>query len=217
MFPKINEVLFIQIDTGDEAASRIVYKSRIAEMDEQSLYIEVPIEEGSGRLKKLFLGDELSLYFVTEGGVKNYFNSYVLGFHEDVIRQIRIRRPEEESISRIQRRSFLRVQADLEVAVTTGSGKQFVTRTEDVGGGGVSLYAESHHGIADGETLDCWLLAAYKNGAIEHIPFSGEVVRIKEISGSRSLVMVKLSRISDMERQKLIRYCFERQFDFRNR
>ncbi|NMO96952.1 flagellar brake protein [Paenibacillus lemnae] len=217
MYPKINDVLFIQIDSGDEKESKVLYKSRIAEMEEQAMYIEVPFEEGTGRLKKLHMGDELSLHFITEGGVKNFFNSYVLGFHDDVIRQIRIRRPEPEAISKIQRRSFLRVQADLEIAVQTKAGRQFVTKTEDVGGGGVSFYAEEHQEVTEGETLSCWLLIPYKNGTLEHVPFEGEVVRVKALNGTRSMIMLKLSQISDMERQKLIRYCFERQFDFRNR
>lgn len=40
---------------------------------------------------------------------------------------------------------------------------------------------------------------------------------MKELDNGRNLVMLKYSEISDAERQKIIRYCFERQFDFRNR
>ncbi|WP_200901461.1 flagellar brake protein [Paenibacillus sp. DMB20] len=217
MFPKINDVLFIQVDTGDDKEAKTVYKSRIAEMDDESIYMEVPLHEGTGRLKKLHLGDELSAYFLTEGGMKNYFNTYVLGFHEDVIRQVRIRKPDPEAITKIQRRSFLRVQAEMEIAVSHKDGRHFVTKTDDVGGGGVSFYAENDQIGVEGDLLSCWLLIPYKNGSVEHVPFEGEVVRIKSLAPNRSLVMLKFSSIIDMERQKLIRYCFERQFDFRNR
>lgn len=68
--------------------------------------IEMPIEIGSGRIKRLFVGDELSVYFLTDAGVKNYFNTYVLGSVDDVVQLIRIRKPEPESITKIQRRNF---------------------------------------------------------------------------------------------------------------
>ena len=48
---------------GDEKEANIVYKSRISDMDDESMYMEVPLQEGTGRLKKLYIGDELSAYF----------------------------------------------------------------------------------------------------------------------------------------------------------
>ncbi|WP_430170598.1 flagellar brake protein [Paenibacillus lautus] len=217
LYPKINDVLYIQLDTGDEKEASIVYKSRISDMDDESMYMEVPLQEGTGKLKKLYIGDELSAYFLTEGGVKNFFNSYVLSHHEDIIRLVRIKKPEQDQITKVQRRSFLRVQAELEVAVMTKDGTQFLAKTDDVGGGGVSFYLQPDHMIAEGSILTCWILIPFKNGSVEHVPFEGEVVRVKELPTNRSIVMLKFSQIADMERQKLIRYCFERQFDFRNR
>ncbi|WP_422660779.1 flagellar brake protein [Paenibacillus sp. EC2-1] len=217
MYLKINDILFIQMDTGDEKESKIVYKSRICEITEDAIFMEVPIQEGTNRLKKLYIGDELSTYFLTEGGIKNYFNTYVLGFHEDVIRQVRIRKPDPEEITKIQRRSFLRVQAELEIAVSHKDGRRYVSTTEDVGGGGVSFYAGPDELIKESDLLSCWLLVPYKNGSVEHVPFESEVVRVKELLNGRKLIMLKFNSIVDMERQKLIRFCFERQFDFRNR
>lgn len=215
LYPKIGDLLFISVDSGDEKEAVIQYKSRIADMDEDSFLIEIPMQEGTGHLKRLFIGDELSIYFMTEGGIKNYFNSYVFGFKDDVIRMVRIRKPEPDSISKIQRRSFLRVNAELEVAVKTDKMIRFVARTYDVGGGGLSFYCDANQRIEEEEGLSCWVLVPYKNGSIEHVPFTGEVVRIKVLENGRKIVMVKFTLIADMERQKLIRYCFERQFEFR--
>lgn len=217
MYPKVNEVLYIQINTGDEKEASHVYKSRISEIHDDFIHMEVPIQERTGRLKKLYMGDELSTYFLTEGGVKNFFNTHVLGFHEDVIRMVRIRKPELEEITKIQRRSFLRVQAELEIAVGHKDGSRFVAKTEDVSGGGVSFYAESDQKLKVGDLLSCWLLVPYKNGSLEHVPFESEVIRVMKLPTNQSLIMLKFINIVDMERQKLIRFCFERQLDFRNR
>ncbi|MFF2908086.1 flagellar brake protein [Paenibacillus sp. NPDC057934] len=217
MYPKINDNLYIQVASSDAVEAEVEYRSRIAETEDEAFLIEIPMQEGSGRLKKLTVGDELSVYFMTEGGIKNYFYTHVVGFKEDVIRMVRVRKPATESIFKIQRRSFLRVSAELELAVKSSNGSRFLVRTEDVGGGGTSFLTDAKVKLDVEDKLSCWLLVPYRNGSSEHVNFEGEVVRIKTLENGRSLAMLKFAAISDTERQKIIRYCFERQFDFRNR
>ncbi|WP_340004163.1 flagellar brake domain-containing protein [Paenibacillus sp. FSL K6-0276] len=217
MYPKINEYLYIQVASSDAAEAEVEYRSRIAETEDDAFLIEIPMQESNGHLKRLFMGDELSVYFITEGGIKNYFNTHVLGFKEDVIRMVRIQKPATDSIFKIQRRSFFRVNADLELAVKDSCGKRFLVRTDDIGGGGTSFLVDNQVKLEVGGKLSCWVLVPYRNGSIEHVEFVGEVVRIKTLENGRQLAMLKFVAISDTERQKIIRYCFERQFDFRNR
>ncbi|MEK5238488.1 flagellar brake domain-containing protein [Paenibacillus sp. FSL L8-0470] len=217
MYPKINEYLYIQIASSDAAEAELEYRSRIADMEDEALLIEIPMQASNGRLKKLFIGDELSVYFLTEGGIKNYFNTHVLGFKEDVIRMVRVRKPETDAIFKIQRRSFFRVNAELELAVKDSLGSRFLVRTDDIGGGGASFLSDPKVKVEVGDKLFCWLLVPYRNGSTEHVNFEGEIVRIKQLESGRNLVMLKFAAITDSERQKIIRYCFERQFDFRDR
>ncbi|QQZ64394.1 flagellar brake domain-containing protein [Paenibacillus sonchi] len=217
MYPKINEYLYIQVASSDAAEAEVEYRSRIAEMEEEAFLIEIPMQEKNGKLKKLFIGDELSVYFLTEGGIKNFFNTHVIGFKEDVIRMVKIRKPAADSIFKIQRRSFFRVNAELELAVKDALGSRFLVRTEDIGGGGTSFLSDAKVQLEVGGKLFCWLMIPYRNGSTEHVNFEGEIVRIKTLETGRNLVMLKFASITDSERQKIIRYCFERQFDFRNR
>lgn len=217
MYPKINEYLYIQVASSDAAEAAVEYRSRIADMEDETFLIEIPMQTGNGRLKKLFIGDELSVYFLTEGGIKNYFNTHVVGFKEEVIRMVRLRKPAADSIFKVQRRSFLRVNADLELAVKDELGGRFLVRTDDLGGGGTSFLSDGKVKVEVGARLSCWIMLPYRNGSTEHANFDGEVVRIRELENGRNLIMLKFAAISDQERQKIIRYCFERQFDFRNR
>jgi c-di-GMP-binding flagellar brake protein YcgR len=213
----VNETIFINIDSSDEGKETTIFKSRITDIEEEFLLIEIPMEENNGKLKRLFNGDELSVYYMTEGGVKHYFNTYVLGFKEDVIRMVRIRKPDLEDISTIQRRTFLRVNANLEIAVKKENNIRFLTHTEDVSGGGLSFSSDSKYNLKVGELLSCWVLIHYKNDSIEHITLKAKIVRISNVEQNRNIVMLKFTEIYDSERQKLIRYCFERQMEFRNR
>ncbi|MCU6795856.1 MULTISPECIES: flagellar brake protein [Paenibacillus] len=215
MLPKVNQILHIQINSIDEEEAKQEYKSRIADQDDNSIFMEIPINEKTGRLKKLYIGDEISAYFILDGGVKNYFTTSVLGFTDDVIRLIQIRKPAPETITKIQRRSFLRVPAELEMAVKYSDQLQFIAVTDDVGGGGISFLCDGYIPLAAQQMVSCWLLANYKNGQIEHIPFKGEMVRIKMLESGRQQVMMRFAEITDRDRQKIIRYCFERQLEFR--
>ncbi|WP_179032768.1 flagellar brake protein [Paenibacillus kribbensis] len=218
MFPKINDVLYIQVAGSDHKDELFEFKSRIAEEESQNFLIEIPMSQTTGRLKRLYLGEELSIFFMSEGGIKNYFNTHVTGFKEDVLRMVRIQKPDPDSISKIQRRNYLRVQASLEIAVKHGVNEsRFVAETHDVGGGGVSFQTQEAHHLEEGESLSCWILVPYRNGTLEHVWFQSEVIRIQEMENGRRLIMLKYEKIADQERQKLIKYCFERQLEFREK
>ncbi|MBD2869631.1 flagellar brake protein [Paenibacillus arenilitoris] len=217
MLPKLNQMLHYQIASSDAEEAAIAYKSRIADELEDGFLIEMPISEKTGRYKRLFLGDELSMYFVSEDGIKNYFDSHVTGFKEDGIRLVKIRKPDPDRIAKVQRRSFLRVGAELDLAVKLSSHVRFVCKTDDVGGGGISFVCDGKWPLEQGQTLECWLLLSYRNGSIEHAPFKGEIVRVAELDIGRKQAMIKFVSINDSERQKIIRYCFEKQLETRNR
>ena len=215
--PKMNQMLHYQIASSDEEEATIEYKSRIADEQEDALLIEVPISEKSGRYKRLFLGDELSVFFISEDGIKSYFDSHVLGFKEDGVKLIKIRKPEPDRITKVQRRSFLRVQAELEIAVKMSNQVRFVCVTDDVGGGGISFICDRKWPLVPEQVLECWLLVPFKNGLIDHAFFRGEVVRVVELKSGKKQVMIKYVSINDSERQKVIRFCFEKQLEYRNR
>ncbi|TDF99322.1 flagellar brake protein [Paenibacillus piri] len=217
MLPTVNQILYIQVNSIDEEEAKQEHKSRIADVNQGYISMEVPLNEKTGRLKRLYVGDELSAYYITEGGVKNYFTSSVLGFSDDVIRLVMIKKPEPETITKVQRRNFLRVPAELEIAVKFSEQLQFTALTDDVGGGGISFICDGYIPLAAQQTVSCWLLANYRNGQIEHIPFKGELVRIKPLETGKQQVMMRFAEISDKDRQKIIRYCFERQLEFRKR
>ncbi|WP_171655833.1 flagellar brake protein [Paenibacillus foliorum] len=217
MLPKVNQILHIQINSIDEEEAKQELKSRISDISSSYISMEVPINEKTGRLKRLYVGDEMSAYFITDGGVKNYFTSSVLGFSDDVIRMVHIKKPEPDAITKVQRRSFLRVPAELEMAVKFSEQLQFIAVTDDVGGGGISFICDGYIPLDNQQIVSCWLLANYRNGQIEHIPFNGELVRVKQLESGKQQVMMRFAEISDRDRQKIIRYCFERQLDFRKR
>ncbi|GKU79566.1 flagellar brake protein [Paenibacillus sp. L3-i20] len=217
MLPKVNQMLYYQIASSDEADAAIEYRSRIADEEGGSLHIEYPLNVQTGRTKRLYLGDELSVFFLSDEGVKHYFDSHVIGFKEDGIRLVKIMKPDPERMTKVQRRSFLRVPAELELAVKMSGHVRFLCYTDDIGGGGISFVSDSKWPLQSEQVLECWLLLPFKNGTVEHVSFDSEIVRVSVLESGRKEVMTKFISISDSERQKIIRFCFEKQLEYRNR
>jgi c-di-GMP-binding flagellar brake protein YcgR len=203
------------VESIDPEERKQPYKSRIVDMDDDKLFIEVPIHEHTGKYKRLNVGDGLSAYFMTEGGIKNYFHTQVLGYKEDIFTLVALRRPTPDEITRVQRRNFLRVPAYLEVAVRLGNTLHFTAVTEDLSGGGFSFLCDSYYPLEIDQVLDCWLLLQFRNGQIDHASFKAQIVRLKDISPEKRLVMLKFIEILEADQQKIVRYCLERQMDFR--
>ncbi|QGQ96906.1 glycosyl transferase [Paenibacillus psychroresistens] len=215
MLPKVNQILYMQVNSIDEEEAKEELKARIADVLDEHVLIELPLRVKTGKVKRLYAGDELSAYYITEGGVKNYFITSVLGFREDVLKLVVLKKPELESITKVQRRNFLRVPAELEIAVKVSEIVQFMGYTDDVGGGGISFLCEKNIPIQVKNEASCWLLVPFKNGKVEHANFKAELVRVKQTETEQQLVMLRFIDISDRERQKIIKYCFERQLELR--
>jgi len=215
VLPKINQTIYMQVVSDNTDAAAINLRSRVADMDDSNIYIEIPLDEKSRRYYKPDPGEPFQFYFFTKEGVQLLFDSKVTGFRKEAVNLVSIRRPGLEEITKNQRRSFLRVEANLELAVKVGEKLRFVAVTEDVGGGGVSFICERKWPIVTDAVLHCWLLLRYRNGSISHANFEGEVVRVMAIEPERHLVMMRFKEISDSDQQKIIRYCFERQLEMR--
>ncbi|RUS48149.1 flagellar brake protein [Cohnella sp. AR92] len=215
MLPKVNQTMFLQLDSevGQEQAP--TYRSRIADQNAESIFIEIPMDEQTKRYYRTQTGEKLIAYYYTADGVKHQFSTVVKGHVKDAVTLVEIRMPLPEEISKEQRRSFLRVETQLELAVRIGEKVRFVALTEDVGGGGVSFRCERKWPVTRGMKLNCWLLVPYRTNNVTHAQFVGEVVRVAEAEPKHYIVMMKFNEIQDAEQQKIIRYCFERQLDMR--
>lgn len=217
MDPKINQYIFLQVESHDEEQSKQEYKARVADVKDNYYAIEIPINEETGQLKRLYAGDFIYAYFISEGGVKNYFNTSVLGFREDTIKLVIIKKPDPELITKIQRRNYLRVPAELEVAIQLDGNIRMLGVTEDLSGGGLSFVCDNTHPLHAKDVLSCWLLMQFKNESIQHVKFNCEVIRVKALETEKQLVMASIADIHNVDRQKIIKYCFERQLELRKK
>ncbi|MBG9736067.1 flagellar brake protein [Paenibacillus alvei] len=213
MLPNVNDTLYVQLIR--EKTEGLTYKARVTEVNEQLLWMEIPLSEETGKYGLFSNGDELDIYFSQSDGTKWNFRSQVMGRRQDTIPMMSIRKPEPHWLTQMQRRNYLRIQAFLEMAIRTTDGVKFLALTEDISGGGLSFTTDFKWGLRESQVLQCWIAVPFRNGSIEHVPFTGHIVRVQPMEEHRQLVMLKFEQIANVEQQRLIRYCFERQLDLR--
>lgn len=216
LVPKVSQVVFFHFK-HDISEEPVEYKTRVADENEDSLIIELPINTTNGRLMRLHIGDELQMSFITNTGVKHSFETYVKAVREDKFPFFVVARPDQNSMTSIQRRNFFRIDIEVDIAVLCETGDRFVFKTSDIGGGGVSFLVDKKQQFTQGQKLSCWLLLPHRNGVIEHSHFQGEVLRDKELETGKKIIMLKFAEIAEQERQRIIRFLFEKQIQFRER
>ncbi|CAM3571024.1 flagellar brake protein [Marinicrinis lubricantis] len=215
MLPNINQVISIQIASIDPEEENRHYKTRVADVKQDTLYIEVPLDERSGKWRRLHTGEQISVQFVDSDGIHYFFSTTVLGSTSDQVKLYKISKPQPADVSKSNRRNFLRVPAKLEVALKATDEIRFTCMTDDVSGGGIAVYCSNTYQLHSNQEVSGWILIPYKSGEIEHAHFQGEIVRTKPLENHIQLAMIQFTDMRDKERQKIIRYCFE--FQLSNR
>ncbi len=206
------DIIYFQFQAveGDQTE---IYQAIVGRVDDDSLYIGQLSHKKSSSVKKLVLGEELYAYYLIDNEIKHYFSTIVTGF-DSTSSFSRIRKPHQEEISVVQRRQYLRVKAQIEVAIKKED-HRFVAITDNVSAGGLSFTTDVMNKIQKNDLLECWLLLHMKNGKIDHIPLTARVMSVIDSTSLTPRYLAEYTVISEMDRQKMIRYCFERQFDFR--
>ncbi|WP_164984948.1 flagellar brake protein [Ammoniphilus sp. CFH 90114] len=219
MIPGISQLLRVSLRTKDTVESQDTYKSRVDNVLDQSLLIEVPLSEKNGKSMAYSAGIEITVFYFGLDGSKYIFPSRVLSRKNEDVPLWEIALPRLEDIERIQRRNYLRIPAMLELSLKSLTrGIQFLARTVDVSGGGVAFTCKKEYRMVQGERFQCWLAIPFRQG-MEHAPFIAKVVRIvppKEDMDHQT-IMLMISVIKEPEREKIIRYCFERQLELRKK
>lgn len=215
MYPKISQVvqMIIVQENGEPTPA---YTSHVTDIQEHSIWLEIPFVRGSASLVRMHEGQEVSISYQGLNMATCSFDTYVQRLKRDHVHIAALHKPALEEIKQIQRRNFLRVPAEVEAAIRLKDGSSVVVRTEDISGGGFSFNCQEHIPILTDQLVHCWLALPFRNGTMDHVSFFGEIVRTKkEVGKKQQWVSLKINDITDAERQKIIRYCFERQIDLK--
>ncbi|AOM82787.1 flagellar brake protein [Salisediminibacterium beveridgei] len=213
---KIGQTIHLELKVPD-GDQKQRYKSKLLDYERSFMYIDFPVDEQTSKPSFFMEGTEFRVWFAGKDNAVYSFETQILGKVDRGIPMLVMKDPGKDSYLRIQRREYVRVETALDVAVhpVKEGTKPFTTVTIDVSGGGAALVLQSNHQLKDSEVLNLWIAIPFRIGGIEYINTKAEIIRI--IDGKSPIkCSCQFIDIDEGDRQKIIRYAFEKQLE-RNR
>lgn len=218
---KIGDTLYL-VQEANNTNDQITFKSRIADFNDNSISIELPLSEETGRTGYFKEGIEIGCWLYTIDGSKYLFVCLSLGITRERIPLMKISHPLPDTVQKEQRREFLRVPCYEEGAfypLQPGEFNPFVAKIVDLSGGGLAFISMDEPTISPGTEVKWWLSLVLNSGPILHPSGTATLIRVLEPEkmGLPYKCPIEFTNLAENERQKIIRFCFERQLEIKKK
>lgn len=189
------------------------YKSKVVDTGENFVLIDYPAHMETNRTAFFMDGTQMLISFI-DNKMSYAFKAEVTGRVNNGIPMLKLAYPGDDQLIKIQRREFVRVETAIDVAVDFGGVfQQFVA--EDISAGGIALNLGQNESFEESEAVMLTIALPYVNDEIKYIRTEANAVRIWEKNGRR-IASMQFIGIDTIDRQNIIRFCFERQIKARN-
>ena len=191
------------------------FHCKVVEQKDGVIYIDYPVNTITKKLAFLIDGAQFRATFNDKIKQSFAFNTEVLGRRKGHIPMILLSCPPDDEFIKIQRREFVRVRTPVDVAVEYNDVfTQLVA--DDISAGGVLLDLEKPVNFNDGDTVRLTIVLPYTNNEIRYIQTDGLVVNTLE-RNNRRLASIQFTDTDDIDKQYIVRFCFERQLQIRKK
>lgn len=209
---KIGTILILET-TYTEQIERL--RCKVVEQKENAIYIDYPTNVVTKKTVFLLDGAQFRATFNTDSKESFVFQTEVIGRRGGNVPMIMLSCPPTEEFIKIQRRQYVRVETPVDVAV--GYDDTFYQfAAEDISAGGLALHLKQGVTFQEGNTVKLTIVLPFSNGEIYYIQTLGDVVRIFERDHT-TIASIQFSDTDDIDKQHIVRFCFERQLMIRKK
>ncbi|MCY8353386.1 PilZ domain-containing protein [Bacillus haynesii] len=210
----------ITIEFENEIQEYVLAKSKVLSIEENVLRVHYPVDEETGRTVIIPTNTVATVHFINEQQVPYKFNSVIQGreIYQD-IPVLNMYLPEEDQMTKIQRRQFFRVNTTIPVTVRPyGSGSMFKTYTANISAGGAALIIEETQKHEPEEDLNLSI----------HLPSEGHDETVIDVHAqvkrtfidrrtNKQIMTVEFIKMSEHDEQALVHYCIKLQLTERRK
>lgn len=191
------------------------FKCKVVEQKDGNIYIDYPVSTTTNRTSFLSRGSQFRASFIDEEKIAHAFKTEVLGRVKANIPMIMLSFPTDEEIYKIQRREFVRVLTPVDVAIRFNDEYyQFVT--EDISAGGLAIILNQKVAFKENDEFDMTIALPFSNKDVKYIQTRASVIRIIERDDC-VIAPLHFTDTDELDRQYLVRFCFERQLLIRKK
>ncbi|MFV8828395.1 flagellar brake protein [Alkalihalobacterium sp. APHAB7] len=191
-----------------------LFKCRLVDKGENILIVDHPMNESTGKLGFFYEGFQFNAWYVGKDQAIYSFETALQGRKRGNIPMFVLSDPGVASYIRTQRRNYVRINTSIDVAVhpKNVSFDPFTAVTMDISGGGAAVTLPPGKTLPSSGLVQCWFVLHMQSGEINYVPTVCEIVRIfKTTPESNDRVSLQFVEVKDQDRQKVIRFCFEKQ------
>ncbi len=209
----------IILESLDNQNEKELYRSKVIDIKESSIFIGPPIKEKTNRTEPILLENtSFDVQFVAKDKKVYRFKTKVLSKQIDNITMFELDLPHQEEFINIQRRSFIRVESQLKVKVFSLNNDflPFDTYTTNISAGGLSLVFPSEHTLEKDQVVLCSFVLSIRSEDNVYIQQPCKVVRVTN-NETNQYASLEFEEMSEADRQYLVRFCFEQQLALRKK
>ncbi len=220
MLPNVGQN--VQIHKNDDLDN--IGESRVLDLRSEGIYLDLPLSKKDRRWLNLLADDFIAVSYVASDGAVFHFNAKVKGnLVFDNLPSVLIEMPPEDAITRIQRRSFVRIEIGIQVSILRfqlGEVNQLQTvygMTYDLSGGGLSFRPTRAMDFKIGDHVAVKFNLPSDSSKDLPISAEGTIVREKYDEYNRLNFGVNFERISPSGQQRIIQFVFKKQIELRSK
>lgn len=212
MILKVGTVVIVEKENDEDDGK---YKSKVVDIGDGFIMIDYPTHMETG--KTTFLTNETALFatFTDDLKMSYGFQTKVQGRHHEGIPMLQLAYEDEKNLLKVQRREFVRVDANLDVAVEF---EENILRlvTADISAGGLAIHLPELDTLREQSKVKLLIVLPFAAREIEYVRAEAKVVRIWHEDG-RNIASLEFLDTSSSDRQRIVQFCFERQLQMKKK
>ncbi|WP_162297839.1 flagellar brake protein [Halalkalibacillus sediminis] len=199
------------------------FQCKLVEYSSKKLFVDYPVNERTGRTALFLEGTELRVSFVGKAGSVYSFPAEILMRKKiNQIPTLVFSYPLKENLKKIQRREYVRIDTSLDVAIySVDENKQpLITRTIDISGGGIAVVSKERKDInfVSGDKIEITMVLPFQTNDYSYLTISGEIIRhVEQHKDQPPKLTIKFLDLDDDIRERIIKYCFDKQLERRRK
>ncbi|MBB6452188.1 c-di-GMP-binding flagellar brake protein YcgR [Salirhabdus euzebyi] len=194
-----------------------VFSSKVVDFKGTNIYIHYPISNKTGRTSIVFEGTSFSFKYVGKDDIIYSFQTEVIARKKlNNIPVLVLHFPGDDQVMKIQRRRFLRIKTPLDISVRNEGIEifpPFTTSSVDISGGGLAIFVPKNIRFPDNSMLSVWIVLPFKSTEYQYVHVTARVIRRIKKQDTPDIVSLEFEKISNKDRDKIIRFCFQKQLE----
>lgn len=207
----IGDTVFIEEKIDDQI---LYYKSRLVDILEQQIHLDIPINEMTGRNAILIRNSTFKVLFLTKKSVLYSCSlTFIQTLHE-IVPVMVFTKPNQNELEIEQRRRFFRIPSSIEITVLPIE-EEFMpikSLSQDISAGGVAIHIPKTIALHINQKVVLKMILQFEKSINEQVEVEATIVRIHETEPNEmQLISLMYSKLSTHDRQKIVKYTMEQQ------